>query len=558
MYLLAIHEDTNANVALFKDQQLLFAAAEERFTRNKFQEGFPHRGLEFIAKNYGVTPANADVFVAGNPHHFLSRLPGILPEGEHDFFGVLHRLYLGLQDRIPTNRPLSLATSAISDAMLRLKTGRKVEFSDHHTAHAYSAYLTSGFEEALVISADNMGDGFAAKVFDGAGGRCTELYGSSATRSPGQYYGEITQLLGFHCLMAGKVTGLAAYEDWRPAYPLVSRLFSLNDEGTDFVVNSLWGRGRNKGVYKELQRFSPAMVSAATQKRFEDVMIGYVKKALEITGRRKVALAGGIFGNVKVNQRIMELDNVDEVFVHPAMSDQGIAVGAALTWLAQHHDMRPEKLDHVFLGPDFTEEEAGAALERAKLSYTRPANMVEALGKLVVDGKVLARCDGRMEYGPRALGHRSILFRPDDPAVNDWLNRKLTRSEFMPFAPVTLDEEAHRCYKNVEKGRYTSKFMTVCFDCTDEMKANSKGVVHIDGTARPQLIDEETDPVYYGVVKYFYEKTGIPSIINTSFNMHGEPIVLSPEDAVRSFLYSRLDYLALGPFLVENSGTDIE
>lgn len=558
MYVLAIHEDTNSNVALFKDSQLLFAAAEERFTRKKFQQGFPHKGLEYIKENYGVTLANADVFVAGNPHHFLSRLPGILPEGEHDFFGPMHRFYLGLQDRLPTVKPLSMVTSAISEAALRLKAGRKVEFTDHHTAHAYSTYLTSGFEEAVVISADNMGDGFAAKVFDGSGGRCTELYGSSASKSPGQFYGEITQLLGFHCLMAGKVTGLAAYEDWRPAYPLVAQLFSLNDEGTDFIVNPLWGRGRNKGVYKELQRFSPAMVSAATQQRFEDVMVGYARRAVEITGRSKVAMAGGIFGNVKLNQRIMELPEVDEVFIHPAMSDQGIAVGSALAWMANEQPLRPEKLDHVFYGPGFTEEEAGRSLEGARLRYTRPDNMAEALGKLVLDGKVIARCDGRMEYGPRALGHRSILFRPDDPRVNDWLNRKLTRSEFMPFAPVTLAEEAHRCYKNVDKGRYTAEFMTVCFDCTDEMKGNSGGVVHIDGTARPQLIREETDPVYWGTVKYFYEKTGIPSIINTSFNMHGEPIVLDTEDAVRSFLYSRLDYLALGPFLVENLGTDLD
>jgi carbamoyltransferase len=551
--LLSIHEDTNSNAALFEDGKLIFAAAEERLTRKKFQEGFPARTLAHIASQYGVTPASADVIVAGNPSHFLSRLPGILPPGEHDFFGPAHKLYLSFQDRLHTTPLLAQATRTVSSLALRRRLGRSTKFVDHHTAHGYSTYLTSGFPAATVVSADNMGDGFAARVFAGEDGRCRPLYGSSASKSPGQFYGEITQFLGFHCLMAGKVTGLAAYGDWRKAYPIISKLFSLSADGTDFEVAPLWPRHRGRGHYAELARFSPADISAATQRRFEEVVVGYVKAAVLRTGLRKVALAGGIFGNVKLNQRIAELPEVEEIFVHPAMSDQGIAVGAGMAWLAENSTEapRPRRLHHVFLGPDYGDEEIGRALEASGLPYEHPKDLESKVVDLLLQNQAVARYWGAVEYGPRALGHRSLLYRPDDPAVNDWLNRKLQRSEFMPFAPVTLDEHAEECYVGVNKARYSAQFMTVCFDCTESMKKNSGGVVHIDGTARPQLITEAIDPGYYRIVKLFHERTGIPSIINTSFNMHGEPIVCTPQDAIRAFVKGTLEYMAMGSFLVK-------
>jgi len=551
---LSVHEDSNSSLALLSDTDVLFAAAEERFSRNKFQHGFPNRCLEYVQRVHGVGFAEADVVVAGNPHHFLARLPGVLPAGEHDFFSATQKAYLSFQHAIPGSRLLQAATRGLSAAAFRARHGRKVRFVDHHTAHAYSAYATSGFHEAVAVSADNMGDGYAAKVFDCTGGRCQELYGSRAVRSPGQFYGEITQLLGFHCLMAGKVTGLAAYGDWRPAYPLVSRLFSLNREGTDFEVYPLWKRGRGRGIIAELARFSPAEVAAATQKRFEEVMVGYVRKAIAVTGKRRLVLAGGIFGNVKLNQRIQELPEVDELFVHPAMSDQGIAFGAARCFLAEAMSPppMPKAVEHVFFGPDYSQEEMGEALEAGKLKYSRPADLERCIVGELLAGRTVARFHGAMEYGPRALGHRTILHRPDDPTVNDWLNRKLMRSEFMPFAPATLEEHAEACYVGVDKARLSARFMTVCFDCTDGMKKTAPGVVHVDGTARPQLVREEIDPGYYRIVRLFHEKTGIPSVINTSFNMHGEPIVCSPGDAVRAFVAGRLDRLALGPFWVEN------
>jgi carbamoyltransferase len=548
--LLAVHEDTNSNLAYFEDNTLRFAIAEERLTRKKFQAGFPSRAMSLVQSLFNVNARTVDLIVAGNPTHFLARLPGLLPAGEHDFFGVAHKVWLSVQDRYPSSAALTSFSSVISNAALTRKLGRSPRFVDHHTAHGYSTYLTSGFPDATVVSADNMGDGYAAKVFAGRNGRCEELYGSSAIRSPGQFYGEITQLLGFHCLMAGKVTGLAAYGDWRKAYPLVSQLFSLSADGTDFVVAPLWSRHRGRGVFAQLAQCSPADISAATQRRFEDVMVEYVRTAVRTTGQSRVAVAGGIFANVKLNQRIIECPEVTELFVHPAMSDQGIAAGAGYAVLAESGALQPTRLPHVFLGPSFSEEDMGLALDNAHLNYTRPDDLESAVVDLLLENHAVARFEGAMEYGPRALGHRTILYRPDDPEVNDWLNRKLHRSEFMPFAPVTLDEYADKCYLQVDKARYSAQFMTVCFECTEAMKKSSPGVVHVDGTARPQLITEAIDPGYYRIVKLFHERTGIPSLINTSFNMHGEPIVCTPADAVRSFVNGTLEYMAMGPFLV--------
>jgi carbamoyltransferase len=182
----------------------------------------------------------------------------------------------------------------------------------------------------------------------------------------------------------------------------------------------------------------------------------------------------------------------------------------------------------------------------------RVPNLEQRVATLLAAGKVVARFDGRMEYGPRALGNRSILYPSTDPTVNDWLNKRLHRTEFMPFAPVTIAEYAEQCYENIGDARYPASFMTMTFNCTDWMKQHCPAVVHVDGTARPQLIAREVNPSYYAIVEEYRKLTGLPSIINTSFNMHEEPIVCTPGDAIRSFTTGNLDYLAIGPFLLEH------
>jgi carbamoyltransferase len=300
---------------------------------------------------------------------------------------------------------------------------------------------------------------------------------------------------------------------------------------------------------------TPADISAAFQTVLEETQMATFGANLALSGRQKTAvcLSGGTFANVKLNQRFLEHAGVDSVFVIPPMPDEGQPLGAAIGSL-QRHDRshwRPDRLPDVFLGPDFTEPQMEAAIKQANLTYTRPKDMEATVAELLHQGRIVARFAGRMEYGPRALGNRSILAQPTDPAVNDWLNKRLKRTEFMPFAPSVLDTAVDKLFTGpFRKGLYSAEFMTITFDCTPWMRQHCPAVVHVDGTARPQIVTPTSNPSYYRIIQEYEKRSGLPVVINTSFNMHEEPIVCTPADAVRSFTQGHLDVLALGPFLV--------
>jgi carbamoyltransferase len=301
-------------------------------------------------------------------------------------------------------------------------------------------------------------------------------------------------------------------------------------------------------------------LAASVQNLSEDITVRFVSHWVEQTGLRNVAVAGGVFANVRINQFVYEIDGVDSIFVYPAMSDEGIPAGAALArwWDGDEKTTAgPERaLDDVYLGPSYSEEEIIAALDEKQIEYSRPNDIEMEVAEFLKEGKVVARFAGRMEYGPRSLGNRSILYRPDDPSVNDWLNERLSRTEFMPFAPATMMEDAERYYIGVEGAKDTARFMTITLDCSDDMKRLCPGVVHIDGTARPQLVTESDNPSYYRIIREFKRLTGLPAIVNTSFNLHEEPIVCTPHDAVRAFVIGHLDVLAIGPFIAMNPDPD--
>ena len=296
-------------------------------------------------------------------------------------------------------------------------------------------------------------------------------------------------------------------------------------------------------------QFPKIDVAAGYQHVLERVATAYVVHYLAQTGIRNVVLSGGVVANVKLNQRIRELPNVDGLFIHPNMGDGGCGTGAALLEFAGC-DRLSQRLDDVYWGPEFSADEIAEALQTSQLQFTRHDPIEPILARLIADGKVVARFNGRMEYGPRALGNRSILYHAKEPEVNQWLNQRLGRTEFMPFAPATLYEKRGECYRNIDGADYAAQFMTVTFDCTDKMKCDSPAAVHVDGTARPQLVTQESNPSFHRIISEYYRLSGIPSVINTSFNMHEEPIVCTPDDAIRAFLQGNLDCLAIGPFLV--------
>jgi carbamoyltransferase len=231
------------------------------------------------------------------------------------------------------------------------------------------------------------------------------------------------------------------------------------------------------------------------------------------------------------------------------LGDGGCGTGAALLPFMQPGRTWAPIAD-VYLGPDYSDKEIAEALRTAQLPFDHYDAIEPKIAQLIASGKVVARFNGRMEYGPRSLGNRSILYHAHEPEVNQWLNQRLGRTEFMPFAPATLNEYRHECYKNIDGAEYAAQFMTVTFDCTEKMRKDSPAAVHVDGTARPQLVTATSNPSFHAVLTEFHKLTGVPSVINTSFNMHEEPIVCAPDDAIRAFLQGNLEYLAMGPYLV--------
>lgn len=549
--LFAFHEDSNANAVLITPSGEIYAVAEERLSRKRFEAGFPRRSLAWLQEVSGCTLRDSSEWVFGNRTHFLPRMLGShFPTFQHDLFGLPHKLmlvYHHLCFRLPLFADLM---SAFDKTLLWLRHRRPVRLVDHHYAHAVSAFYTSGMTEAVAVTADNYGDGHAAKVFDCTAAGVRFLRGVTALRSPGQFYGEIAQLAGIHPLLAGKLTGLAAAGNPLVAADSLRYLFDIAPDRHGFSRTFGWRRSPNQPVFRELQKLEKADLAAAAQRRLEDVLTEFVHQAVRDTGRSRVVLAGGSFANVRLNQRILELPEVESVWIHPAMTDQGIALGAALAVLAERKRARPFRLVNVFLGPESSPAEIEAALRESGLPYEKPIDLAGRAAGLLAEGKVLARFAGPLEYGPRALGNRSILYQIQDPTVKDWLNKKLQRAAYMPFAPMTMAEHAARCYRQVNKALEAARFMTISLDATDWMKDNCPGVVHLDGTVRPQIIASADNPGMYRILEEYFKLTGIPSLLNTSFNLHQEPIVATPRDAIRSFQISQLDYLILGPYLV--------
>jgi carbamoyltransferase len=235
------------------------------------------------------------------------------------------------------------------------------------------------------------------------------------------------------------------------------------------------------------------------------------------------------------------------------MGDGGLAFGAPLWRIAEERGaLTPYRLESVYLGPEYDETEMLAAIRAEGLEARRFDPIEHAIAEKLADGRVVARFAGRMEFGPRSLGNRSILYHCADATVNDWLNKRLDRTEFMPFAPATLEDEAHASYTGLRGAEHTAEFMTITSDCSESFRRNCPAAVHVDGTARPQIVRKSTNPSFHRTLEEYRRLTGVGTVVNTSFNMHEEPIVCTPQDAVRSFMRGHLDYLAIGPFLVEN------
>ena len=595
--------DKDSTVTIVEDGVITYAAAEERFTRIKLQDGFPWQSLADALERTGTKAEDLDkVVYPFLPYDEETRLfernlqrerefledtetaatteaiaraktripakrepvPGLSDPNEKQEKGLLKNIaYRVLASEGVVSRNIARrgseqwgrdATQFHFKWQQELESGLaeaglqgKLKRVEHHLSHSANAYYTSGFDQALIVTLDGYGSGLAGSINIGRDGKIERVHGLEYPHSLGTFYESVTSALGFKpSRHEGKIVGLAAYGDPEVLGDLLRSRFVQANGGFRIIET-------NNIYFARLlaSQFPKIDVAAAYQRVLEEVAVAYVSQYVRKTGLKNLVLSGGVVANVKLNQRLREIPGVEGIFVHPNMGDGGCGTGAALAEFAGSAPTR-ERINDVYLGPEFSADEISEALRRAQLPFTEYKPVEPKIAMLLAAGKVVARFDGRMEYGPRALGHRSILYHAKEPAVNQWLNQRLGRTEFMPFAPATLYEHRHENYKLIDGADYAAQFMTITFDCTPSMLRDCPAAVHVDGTARPQLVSEKGSPSFYRILTEYHKLTGIPTLINTSFNMHEEPIVCTPDDAIRAFLQGNLDYLAIGSFIVEH------
>ncbi len=545
-----IHE---AGAALVVDGRVVAAVNEERLSRTKNDGHFPHQSIDAVLEMANLRVGDIDLIAAAGfdaPEHG-QRICHYLKEtfSEVKFFAP-RRLGGALRDRLLRRRRQMPAWAK----------NAAVDFIEHHQAHAASAYYTSPWDEATVITVDGVGDDLCASVGRGHNGKVERLYGCNGYYSPGVFYSAVTLGLGYKKNRhEGKITGLAAYGDPQVHLEEFRRLIQYQPEKRRFfapeIARAYRDLSRNTPFLDRLmQSGKPEDIAAAAQQVLEEIVVPFCCDAVRQVGSDKVVLAGGIFANVKLNQRILALDEVDNIYIHPNMGDGGLAIGAALEALAGRSKpgvFRPEFLPDVYLGPEWNDEQVKAILDSEGRDYTAYDNVEDHIAGLLAEGRVVGRFAGRMEYGPRALGNRSILAQPTDPSINDWLNERLHRTEFMPFAPSIIEEEATAHLIGWRPEDVAARFMTVTYNSTDQAVEQAPATVHVDKTARPQVVRQQDNPSYHAIIRHFFERTGIPSIVNTSFNMHEEPIVCSPQDALRALDEGGVELLAINRFIVQ-------
>jgi len=569
MAVLSFSQEHEAGAAIIKNGKIVAAINEERLTRVKNQDGFPYLSIPAVLRLAGMTHNDIEHVVIpeiSKLRDILTNLPKFPLEVfkakgvRAGFVDVLKHLLFSTAIIFRTYSRVAVQHFKDNRRLKRMFPRAKFHRVEHHVCHAASAYLTSGFQEAMIVTADYWGDFVCTMLSIGRGKNVEVAARSYYPNSVGHYYASLTTWLGFRANRhEGKILGLAAFGN--PTSPVYDKIKDmLICDGLTvrcpYMIGKLWHKKLpffKNSLMRQLQAEHPREdIAAAFQHRLEEVFVELVRNAYAKYKIDTVVLAGGVFSNVKLNQRLFEVPGIKHLYVFPNMSDGGLAAGAALYYDIHQNGSLGTALENAYLGPDFSESEIEEEIKRAGLPYQRFDHIEAKIAELLAKNNVVARFNGKMEYGPRALGNRSILYPAVDPTVNDWLNKKLRRTEFMPFAPVTMWEYGDLCYKNLKGAEHPAKFMTVTFDCTEFMRQHSPAAVHVDGTARPQLIREQDNPSYYNILKEYHKLTGIPTLVNTSYNMHEEPIVCSPNDAIRSFQQGHLEYLAIGHFLVTN------
>jgi carbamoyltransferase len=562
IYILGINSAYHESSAcLIKNGQIVAVAEEERFNRVKHAkpakvnnpDELPINTINFCLEKARISLK--ELSYIGYSFAPEKRLKNIkvkekVVEGDWGSKSGEELFYQKLQEV-----PKKLAQLAAQDI------SNKFHWIDHHLCHASSAFFVSPFKESAVLSVDGIGEFTTTYLGYGTGNKIKTIKEIEYPNSLGLFWEKYSKFLGFTEYDAAKVMGLAAYGNPSRYYnKLISLIeksngasFRLNNNIIKFRVNDYSGLSRLLGRKRELNQVIEtrhADIAAALQKLTEEILLRIANYLYNQTKTKNLCIAGGVALNCVANRILQENSQFENIYIQPAAHDAGTAIGAAyFIWNQILGKARNYVMDNPFLGPEYSEHEIIEILNKNNLNYSYYCDIERITAKLVSSRKIVAWFQGRMEIGPRALGNRTLLADPRNPKIRDTLNTEVKHREyFRPFAPSVLAEKAEEWFK-ISKKSLSSDFMLFAYDVVEDKQNLIPAVIHIDGTSRIQTVREETNPKYHKLIQEFEKLTGVPVILNTSFNNDKEPIVCSPKDAVNTFLKTRIDYLVIGNYL---------
>ncbi|QAT17008.1 hypothetical protein BU251_04295 [Candidatus Velamenicoccus archaeovorus] len=558
----------DASAALLVDGKVVAAVEEERFSRRKHaKDECPRQSVKFCLETAGLKPQDIDAVA------FPWALSALRQRRWEYFFRTFVSNPSRAYKKFFRNMKEYRGQAAFIARTLREsgfdKHQPQIHWIEHHIAHAASSYFLSGFKTAAVLSIDGGGEITSTLIGRAEGAAISKIKEIVAPDSLGNFYSTMTEYLGFEREDGEyKVMGMAPYGDawkvnldhilwWNPR----RRTYRCND---DYVWVPRSKRARPDKVYsrKMIKEFGPERegdelnvpyihIAAATQRKLEDTTIRLLETYLaqELKSHGNLCFAGGCALNVSLNRILLKHPLVKNLWVQPSSHDAGGSIGAAAYAAAQLGD-KIAPMEHVYLGPEFTNAQIEPVLKASGFRFEKCADICETASSLLKDGKIVGWFQGRMEWGPRALGNRSILGNPTIRGTNDRINAIIKfRESWRPFCPSMLKEYA----SDILGSDHPAPFMTFAFDVAPHWKERIPEAVHVDGTCRPQVVDERHNPKFHRLISLFHKKTRVPVVINTSLNRRGEPMICSPQDAILMFRESGLEYLAIGDYLVKKS-----
>ncbi|MCG9910011.1 MAG: hypothetical protein MH137_01810 [Flavobacteriales bacterium] len=568
MNILGIHDGHTATACLIQNGKVIFNISEERFTKIKGQGGFPTLAVQYILREANLTPKDIDAVGLVGLAKPLTSIKEYNSGRQLIFPYLLKAFPLDPRNLIKSYIRFAGKKRLKDEALIKNFENigidlSKVNVFEHHQTHAATAYYMSGFyqknEDTLVITLDGSGDGLSGTVSVVKNGKWERLKEISSIDSLGIVYGRATQYLGMKPWEHEyKLMGMAPYcneEYAQRAHKIFSKYLTLSEDGLGFTNPTRnWGNSLLEAMRRDLKTIRFDAVSAGVQLLHENLATQFVINWIKKTGISNVAVAGGSFMNIKANKLLIESAECKNLFVMPSGGDESCALGACLLIHNEKSDTKNEPLLHLYWGPDNKEEQILETLKKYadKIDFEKSADIELKSAQLLAEHKILGRVSGRMEWGARALGNRSIVANPSRTENLRDLNIAIKMRDFwMPFAPSIL-WESRKDYAVYPKDKEVDAYlMTIGFDSTELAKDHLRAALHpYDQTMRPQYVKADYNPAYHKMLNHFKDITGIGGVLNTSFNLHGMPIVNDTEDAIYTLLHSDLDYVTVNDYLI--------